>query len=109
MTSTSDTTADRVLRYVERFPCPLCLAPEGKPCTMGESNRVRDDEGRRANAHGDRYHAGRFRKAARAAIDTLMRTDGVRYDEAGACDEREVRRSSPADRDSSFERFRRGE
>lgn len=76
--------------YVERFPCSWCFATPGSPCDMNPSNPERP-----TGPHGDVYHTVRYKKAAGAAIDEILRRDGVRFDEDGAIDEAETRKSEP--------------
>lgn len=79
---------ERRRAFVERYPCGYCLALPGAPCYFG-----RGHEG--GSAHGESYHVARYKKAAGAAIDQLLTIEGVRYDEEGAIDEAETRKSEP--------------
>lgn len=79
--------------FVERYPCPSCMALPGAPCELRRHHEEYQpgDPG----PHGDFYHVSRFKKAGGAAIDQLLTIEGVRYDEESAIDECETRKSEP--------------
>lgn len=86
---------ERRQAFVERYPCPSCMALPGAPC---EFRRTIDEHSNRTGPpgpHGDYYHVARFKKAGGAAIDQLLTIEGVRYDEESAIDECETRKSEP--------------
>lgn len=100
-------TTERRRAWVMRFSCPFCFAPEGSPCVYPDG-KADDGDGHvgvspsRSVHKGDSYcpglHVNRFKRAAKAAIDMLITTDGVAFDEEGATEEAEVREAAPETR-----------
>lgn len=98
------TTEQRRRAWVMRYACPYCLVDVGVACAVTDGSFVRGTAARTGEFYskGDPYapglHVNRFKRAAKAAMDALIASDGVAFDEDGAVDEAEVRASEPEKR-----------
>jgi hypothetical protein len=60
--------------FVERYPCPWCERPAGQPCDM-RSPCEKEERTARTYTSGPFFHAGRFKRAAKGAIDLLLQQE----------------------------------